>query len=88
MSKLIVSVIRANAIATHLVILAKRASNDRPLFFDMNVSEDPPVIAPESPALFPDWSSMTAIKNKAESMCTILNAITIRSHSFQIFRDK
>ena len=59
-------VITINPMATHLVILASLASQLLALFLDRKVSA-PPAMAPDSPALFPDWSSTTATRNSADN---------------------
>lgn len=64
-------VITTKPMATHLVSLASLASQVLARFLAIKVSATP-AMAPDRPALFPDWSSTTAIRKIAAATSTML----------------
>lgn len=60
-----------NTMAIHFVHLASLASRDFDLFLDRNVSAAPDM-APERPALFPDWNNTINMMVKADKSCRIV----------------
>jgi len=67
-----------NTPATHLVASVSRESRDFDLFFEKYVSVLP-LSAPESPELFPDWSTIMQMSVMQQRRCMMRNAVFTKS---------